>query len=103
MGDTNMIVKKSSFERIGRFTKSATMQSYADWELLLRASSFNLKVESVPIPLFLKRDRSNNIMRTMDDNLDFNDKSEIFKMLGERLPQPFVDAMKMGCQLNMDD
>merc|ERR1711988_81405 len=103
MGDTYMIVKKTSFEHIGGFSKSLTMQSYADWELLLRASMFNLKVESVPMPLFLKRDRSNNLMSAMDNDSDFDRKSEIFKMLGERLPQSFVDAMKMGCQLNMDD
>ena len=151
MGDTNMIVKKTSFDRIGGFTDSKTIKSYADWELLLRASLHEMKVETVPVPLFLKRDRSTNISRKdMNDSRDFDDKvcenvrphllhsialprthmhvpvglrksiayltlsltrahghtcdqSVIFNMLSERLPAPFVDVLRMGCQVDMRD
>ena len=105
MGDTNMIVKKTAFDAIGGFTDSKAIKSYADWELLLRASLYGLQVEAVPVPLFLKRDRSDNISRRdMNDTRDFDDKSVLSRMLGKRLPQPFVDVMMAGCHhMRLDD
>ena len=100
-----MIVKKTAFDAIGGFTDSKAIKSYADWELLLRASLYGLQVEAVPVPLFLKRDRSDNISRRdMNDTRDFDDKSVLSRMLGKRLPQPFVDVMMAGCHhMRLDD
>ena len=77
MGDTNMAVRREALERLGGFTGSKAIRSYADWELLLRASLLGMRVEAVPVPLFLKRDRARNISRKDmggDGGRDFDDK-----------------------------
>lgn len=66
-GDTNFIIKKSVFERLGGFFESKSVAA-EDHEFLARLCLNGYQLEVIPVPLFWYRDNPGSLNKTTNPN-----------------------------------